>query len=166
MIYNLKTPLEFCTDDGKTFNVVKIQFEPLKARHLINQNESLQGIIEDFYFQNKTDDIVKETLAELSSQYSTENHKLQELILEVCKKHQNGSFFTKAKFYNKIDIAIANIYFKPVNNSNPLAKGITSDGDGMYLSFEKEYQDISEEDIIGIRELLKKKYTPNEAGVE
>lgn len=162
MIYTLKYPIERFIN-GKDIKIEKIEFLPLKAKHLMRGTENLQGLLEDFDLNCAYEKTVKDVLFNLSGEHITETQKYERLILEVCKRHTNSSFLTKSIFYQKIDELIRNLYFKPVNGVT-LAKGLTSDNGIKYLELDNEYQDLYEEDVVAIRELIKKNYSSKQTG--
>jgi|LauGreDrversion4_2_1035121.scaffolds.fasta_scaffold10848_2 hypothetical protein len=157
MQYILQTPITFLNlDQGITKQIVSIDFQELKGVHILAQEESLQGLIEDFDDSLRTIEIIKNTQSHLKliggDKYSLEEQNIfKELILQVLDTQKTSHYMTKAKFYNRIDKLIQNTYFNHTYGS--LAIGLDTEGHS-YGLIKKHYQDLTEPDIKGIRELF------------
>ncbi len=157
MQYILQNPLTFLNlNTGVSSEILTIEFQELKGLHILAQEESLQGLVEDFQDSLKIIEIVKDAQSSLKfiggNKYTLEEQNVfKEIILQVLDTQKSSYYFTKAKYYNKIDKLIQNTYFNHTINS--LATGFDSNGNSYHL-IKKHYQDLTESDIIGIRNLF------------
>lgn len=157
MQHILQQPLEyFNINTGSCNDIVAIEFKQLKGAHILAQEESLQGLIEDFQDSLKIIEVIKDSKSSLhlmgGDKYTIEEQNVfKDLILQVLDAQKSNLSMTKAKFYNRIDKLIQNTYFN--HSQGSLAIGLDVKGNS-YDLIKKHYQDLNENDIIAIRELF------------